>query len=59
MNSKEYMRDLGEANAEVERQKRRAWLERQGREEDDLLWPRETSDDDPYGEDDREWEELE
>jgi hypothetical protein len=44
--------------AELRRQKRKEWLERQSRE-DGHIWPPITSEDDPYGDDDEEYEELE
>ena len=45
--------------AETKRQRRHGWLERYPREKDDLVWGPDSDEDDPYGEHDNEYEELE
>ena len=59
--TREFWKDYWEQRAEEKRQERRAWLERQGRElnEIDRGWGPESNDDDPYGEYDKAHEELE
>lgn len=56
---REFWKQVIEALEEEERRSRLVELERGPREKDELVWGPETSEDDPYGELDTEYEELE
>lgn len=49
--------EAGEASTKARRERRMAWLERLGRE-DGSIWPPETSEEDPYGDTDKDYDEL-